>query len=332
MAKVSAIVTAYNVQEYIATAMQSVIDTCLDELELIVVDDGSNDATQNVIEFVMAANPSTTIIPVFFSSNSIGGVGTAANVGLDYASGDIILFVDGDDWVIPFNLKQAIQRLESCDADFLVCGCKEYWNDSGEFTRYPEGHLWHQIRSSSLGQEDQRELLLKMAPFPWRKIYRKSFLDAYDIRFPIGDFFYEDNPFHWETSVRAGKFEFFEPDTHVHRMARTGQTVTQMNVKPLKIFMHAKTIAAMLAKSGKAEEFRLPYLDWLLEHVLWCCRYVPQASLYRVFDLSRPFLDDFSLGEINEFMEIRGRKINEIRMILSIYQGDFIGFLREFRP
>lgn len=147
MTRISAIITTYNVEPFIATAMQSVIDAGFEDLELIVVDDGSRDATRQIADAVGAAAPAERVryVPVYFSRNTIGGVACAANAGLGQASGDVVVFVDGDDWVLPHNLTGAVQKLLGSRADFTVCGCKEYWNDTGAYTFYPEAHLWGQV-------------------------------------------------------------------------------------------------------------------------------------------------------------------------------------------
>ncbi|MGD9861585.1 MAG: glycosyltransferase family 2 protein [Pseudodonghicola sp.] len=331
MTRISAIITSYNVEAFIATAMQSVIDTGFDDLELIVVDDGSTDATRQVADVLGAAAPAGRVryLPVYFSRNTPGGVASAANAGLDRASGEVVIFVDGDDWVLPHRLRAAVAQHLATAPDVTVCGCKEYWNDSGAYSQYPEAHVWAAVPAAT-GLAAQREVVLRMAPFPWRKIYSRDFLERSHIRFPVGDFFYEDNPFHWETTMRAERFGFFAPVTHVHRMARAGQTVADMGLKPLKIFEHAQTIRAQLEATGQAEALRGRYFHWLADHVLWCARHVPPQGLNRLFDLARPALADVPEAEFWERLGEQPRTIGEIRRLSTIYLGDRMGFLREF--
>lgn len=331
MTRVSAILTSYNVDAFIATAMQSVIDCEFEDLELILVDDGSTDATRQVADRMGAIAPPHRVqfIPIYFSRNTPGGVATAANAGLDRATGDIVAFVDGDDWVIPDAFKRAVELHSRRMPDVTVCGCKEYWNDTGEYTRYPEAQTWDNLKDAH-SFEKKRELVLQLAPFPWRKIYSRGFLERTHIRFPIGPFFYEDNPFHWETSLKAESFEFFRPDTHVHRMARAGQTVSNMGFKPLKIFDHAKTIKKTLESSGKHQEYAHRYLDWLLEHILWCARYVPAEALNALYDLAVDSVSDVKHDRLWNALETRKRTPEEVRQLSSIFLEDRMSFLREF--
>ena len=208
MVKISVIITCYNVEEYIATAIQSVLDCGFENLELIIVDDGSSDKTRQIADLITRnLRPNVTFTPIYFSRNTIGGVACAANAGMDIATGEFLVFVDGDDWVIPHNLCEAIDLLESSRADFVVCDCQEYWNNNGRYSHYPEHAQWAKLAITSQ-LNSQRNILLHMAPFPWRKIYRRSFLEQNNIRFPVGNFFFEDNPFHWNTTVQAESFVF----------------------------------------------------------------------------------------------------------------------------
>ncbi|WP_417475696.1 glycosyltransferase family 2 protein [Leisingera sp.] len=329
MTRVSAIVTAFNVESYIATAIQSIIDTGFEDLELIVVDDGSTDATRRVIDVITssAARERVHCVPIYFANNTVGGVASAANTGLDHASGDVVVFVDGDDWVLPHNLRAAVKMQLNSKADFTVCGCQEYWNDTGAYTFYPEAHLWNQIAQCS-GVEARRQLLLQMAPFPWRKVYRRSFLERYRIRFPVGDYFFEDNPFHWETSVRADKFNFFAPVTHVHRMARQGQTVSSMGMRSLQVFEHARTIRNLLEQTEQGKELEQCYFQWLADHVLWCARHVPPEGLNLLFNLAADAFASFTDDIFWEWLSEKKRNLLDVRLLTAVQLQDRLGFLQ----
>ena len=330
MTKISAIITCYNVQEYIATAMQSIIDTGLEDLELIVVDDSSSDRTRTVIEAVAANLPANiAFVPLYFSKNTIGGVASAGNAGLDVATGDVIIFIDGDDWVIPHNLKKAVDQHLAGKTDFTVCGCLEYWNDNGGYSQYPEAQYWDGLPSQTTLAE-RRDTLLRMAPFPWRKIYRRDFLERHGIRFPVGDFFFEDNPFHWETTVKAQAFDFFEPPTHVHRMARSGQTVSPKGTKYIKIFDHAQIIRDKLKQDGALEANQHIYTDWLLKHIIWCSAHVPSGFLNEVFERAKPHVTNLGPDVFWHSAAVSNFNASDMRKLAAIYLDERFEFFREF--
>ncbi|SFM81103.1 glycosyltransferase family 2 protein [Shimia aestuarii] len=330
MSKISAIITCFNVQEYIATAMQSIIDVGIDDLELIVVDDCSIDRTRTIVDTVARNLPdNVSFNPVYFSKNTVGGVASAGNAGLDMATGDVVVFIDGDDWVIPYNLKGALEQHLSGGYDFTVCDCLEYWNDTGKFTQYPEGHYWEQLPSLT-NIRARRDTLLKMAPFPWRKIYSRGFLERHKIRFPVGDFFFEDNPFHWETTVKAETFDFYYRPTHVHRMARSGQTVSAKGTKYIKIFDHATIIREKLEQSGALEANRDLYLEWLFKHIIWCANHVPAGFLNEVFERAQQHVCPLSPDVFWHAIAISGFDPSNVRKMAAIYLDERFEFFREF--
>jgi glycosyltransferase involved in cell wall biosynthesis len=327
MTRVTAIVTTYNVERYVASALQSVLDAGFEDLELILVDDGSTDATRHVAEVITAGGPlGLRYEPVYFARNTIGGVASAGNAGLDRATGEVVIFIDGDDWVVPHALKRGVERLIETDADFVVCGCQEFWNGTGEYTYYPEASLWGQVKLET-SLERRRALLLQMAPFPWRKIYRRSFLERHKIRFPVGDYFFEDNPFHWETSLRAENFLFFEPVTHVHRMARQGQTVTSMGQKPLQIFEHAKTIRQMIGRVRTCAALEEQYQNWLIKHILWCARHVSPSALNSLYDMARLAIAEVPDEDYYTVIASQDLQRFEVVQLTAIRIGDRLGFL-----
>lgn len=330
MPKVSAILTTYNVDAYVATSIQSIIDTGFEDLEVLVVDDGSVDYTRAIIhELIETFRDRVEIRPIFFSRNTIGGVATAANFGLSEAKGDIIVFVDGDDWVIPSTLKRAVSFLENSDHDFILTDCSEYWNDTGKYNKYPEANDWRRLEANS-GIEAQRTILLNMAPFPWRKIYRRSFLSEKKIKFPIGDFMFEDNPFHWETSVKARSFGILREVTHIHRMGRAGQTVGNVGASNLRIFQHFDIIREMLEKTGQQKNQQLQLLRWLIKHLLWVSERVAPTFLNEVFEKSRRRLSQFDADLFWHGVVESGLSSRDMRRVAAVYLDSRFEFFREF--
>lgn len=326
---VSVIITAYNVASYIAVAVQSAMDALPEDAEIIVVDDGSRDMTPVLLRALAASFAGRAQIrPLTFSQNTIGGTATAANFGIEHARGEIVVFLDGDDWVIPHALRRALDRMRADKLDMLVTDCSEYWNDTGNYTKYPEAHLWDQLKRAA-DDASRRAILLKMAPFPWRKIYRRAFMEAAHIRFPVGDYFFEDNPFHWDAVLRAGSWGWHHEVTHIHRMARAGQSLDRKGAAYLKIFNHFDTMDRLVTEIDNRASRRRDLLDWLLKHILWCIDHVTPRDWNDLFDLatSRIALFDAELF----WAAIRSSEFgaSDLRKLVALSLSDRMGFLRE---
>ena len=105
MEKVSVIINNYNYADYIESAVDSVLAQSYDNYELIIVDDGSTDHSRDIIEKYAAMY--NHIIPVFKEN---GGQTSAFNAGMEYVSGDIIAFLDSDDYWYKNKLKKIVEK------------------------------------------------------------------------------------------------------------------------------------------------------------------------------------------------------------------------------
>lgn len=181
MPRFSVIVPAYKVQAYLQDCLESVLGQSYPDLEVIAVDDCSPDACGALVDEFAARDD--RVRPVHLPEN--GGVGAARNAGIAHASGDYLVFVDGDDTLTPDALRSIADRIkEAGDPDVIV---------------YDHAHaLWtgETVRSPLLGQLteqgpvpfrlDERPLLLKLPPVAWNKAYRREFVEREDLTFPPG--------------------------------------------------------------------------------------------------------------------------------------------------
>ncbi|MDQ0932002.1 bifunctional glycosyltransferase/CDP-glycerol:glycerophosphate glycerophosphotransferase [Streptomyces turgidiscabies] len=181
MPRFSVIVPAYKVQAYLQDCLESVLGQSYTDLEVVAVDDCSPDACGALVDEFAARD--ARVRPVHLPEN--GGVGAARNAGIEQATGDYLVFVDGDDTLAPDALRSIADRIkEAGDPDVLV---------------YDHAHaLWtgETVRSPFLGQLteqgpvpfrlDDRPLLLKLEPVAWNKAYRREFVEREELTFPPG--------------------------------------------------------------------------------------------------------------------------------------------------
>src|SRR5882762_2386554 len=116
---VSVILPCYNAQQFIASAIESIKDQTLKSWELIIVDDGSIDASADIIRQHLAAN----IILIHLKSNK--GYPSAMNSGIAAARGEFIARMDADDICLPARLEEQVKALKKYpDASF--CGLNRF--------------------------------------------------------------------------------------------------------------------------------------------------------------------------------------------------------------
>lgn len=119
---VSIVVPAYNVSEYLDYCVQSLIAQTYDNIEILLVNDGSTDQTGDICD---AYAEKDSRIHVLHKSN--GGVSSARNMGIENAKGQFIMFVDGDDWLNSDAVELLLNRILETKAD--ICFCNSYYKD-----------------------------------------------------------------------------------------------------------------------------------------------------------------------------------------------------------
>ena len=112
---VSVIVPVYNGERFVAECLDSIARQRLEDIEIIIVDDGSIDSTAAICSDFVAAEPRARLV-----QKRNGGVSAARNSGLDIARGEYIAFIDADDWVTEDGLWHLLQEARSSDADIVI--------------------------------------------------------------------------------------------------------------------------------------------------------------------------------------------------------------------
>ncbi|WP_404984750.1 glycosyltransferase [Chryseobacterium sp. M5] len=128
--KVSVIVPVYNVEHYLAKCLDSLVNQSLQNIEIIVVNDGSKDGSGNIIQ--QYSEKYSDKIKAFTKEN--GGLSDARNFGIDQATGDYLGFVDSDDYVSGTMFEEMLSLAEKNDAEMVICNIQKV-NEDGNVTR-----------------------------------------------------------------------------------------------------------------------------------------------------------------------------------------------------
>lgn len=180
----SVIIPGYNVEEFIEECIDSVLEQSYKQLEIILVDDESPDATGQIMD--RYANDFDNI-KVIHKAN--GGLSAARNTGIEAATGDYIAFVDSDD-VLPVDAYRLLMdAVEKTDSDMAI-GAVERFNSKRRVRSFVHKFaIRDTIYQTSISEHPE----LVYDTTSWNKIYRtKIFMDN-DLRYPIG-LLYEDIP------------------------------------------------------------------------------------------------------------------------------------------
>lgn len=178
MIKVSVIVPIYNSEKYLKRCIDSLINQTLEDMEFILINDGSNDSCDDIIK-----SYNDKRIKYFKRTNH--GIGATRNFGIDKAKGEFIGFLDSDDYVEKDMFFRMYDECIKNDLDIVVCDyCKEM-SSSKEVISFSDFGI------TTLN--DKPSLLLDINLAPWNKIYKKSLFDN-NTYYPV-NLKYEDTPF-----------------------------------------------------------------------------------------------------------------------------------------
>lgn len=327
MTQLSIIVTSYNIEKYIEQCLASVIGQTLTDVEIIVVDDGSSDSTPDIIERFAAEDD--RIVPVLLRTNTPGGVATAANTGLDLATGRYVGFVDGDDYCEPTMFARLLDAAADHDADLAMCRYRLVSDADGTATEPADAGLWSELDRQVYPLDvDERRRFLRFVAVPWRKIYRREMLELERIRFPVGDYFYEDNPFHWFSILSAESVAVVPEVLCYHRVHRHGQTMQTADERLFRIFIHHDTIRQWLDERGMTRDYAPSLVGWAISQMEWIAPRTPKALRAELFRTVRRVIVQYDDGTVEESLK-QGRKGQLARVLAdALRQDNFAAFAK----
>ena len=184
--KISIIVPVYNAEEYLTKCLDSLVNQTLSAIEIILIDDCSNDRSREIIDDYYNKY-SDKIIPILLSENRKQGF--ARNRGIDISTGEYIVFVDSDDYIAEDMCEVLYKKAKEKDYDIVCFDMVDvidgiYKSNKLSYTSKIDGDIDYK----------KRNLLLNSRGYFTTRMYKRDLLVCNNIKFPEG-IFYEDSPF-----------------------------------------------------------------------------------------------------------------------------------------
>jgi len=182
---ISIIIPVYNVEKYLVRCVDSVIAQTYENIEVILVNDGSTDESQAICEKYVVSDSRIKLI-----NKENGGLSDARNAGITCAEGEYIAFIDSDDYVHQLFIENLYSRIKSDNSD--ICMCAFHFVNEGEedysaIKKMPDSYDYHAegiaegVYSSDTAMKHISNTRLVVA---WNKLYRRKLFN--NIRFPVG--------------------------------------------------------------------------------------------------------------------------------------------------
>ncbi|BDZ30488.1 glycosyltransferase [Lactiplantibacillus brownii] len=218
---ISVIVPVYNSEAHLKHCFSQFKNQILDEvrLEIIFVDDGSQDDSLSMLNVFAKENQNVNVI---HQSNQKQAA--ARNTGLRAARGTFVAFVDSDDSFSNKYFKRLFEK--SCDADWVISGIERIFKAG---TDKIDTACFKDLKSSDKILSAYASSNTEMDAGVWSKLYRRKFLFKYEIFFENGNFF-EDSFFNLKVIVHIDPQRIrYIQQTYYKLVKQTGSTTTQFN-------------------------------------------------------------------------------------------------------
>ncbi|MBO0842932.1 MAG: glycosyltransferase [Nocardioides sp.] len=219
--RLSVVVPVYNVSRYVGAALESVLAQPLREIsaiELIVVDDGSTDASREIVSRLAATDRRVTLL-----TQANGGVSAARHAGIAAATGDLLTFVDPDDVLRPDAWSGMLRTLRRTGSDFVVGSAERVTDDGSRFVT-PLMRRNHAHERLAVSIEEAPLMLADV--FAWNKIFDRRFWVENRISFPLRTR-YQDQVALTQAFLSADRFDVVTDVVYDWRVRGDGTSATQ---------------------------------------------------------------------------------------------------------
>ena len=257
MKKVSVIVPVYNTKQYLVRCLDALVGQTLEEIEIVIVNDGSTDDSPQILEEYAKKCPDK--VRVLHKEN--GGQATARNLGIRECTGEYIGFADSDDYVDRTMYERMYRLAKEKDCDLVECHY-HYIQET------EQGMQELKTRGNIRAYKNQKDMFIDPQVSPWNKLYRREVLLENAIVFPEG-LIYEDTAFYIKTIPYVRKAEYL-PEHPVYYFLRGNSTMNANKSRRVAdIFKVLQDILDFYKKQGFYEEYQKE-LEYFCVKILLC--------------------------------------------------------------
>jgi glycosyltransferase involved in cell wall biosynthesis len=243
MIKISIIVPVWNVEKYLEKCLDSLVSQTLKEKEIIVINDGSPDNSEQIILKYQKRYPK--IIKYIYKEN--GGQGSARNKGLDIAKGEFISFIDSDDWIEKDMLEKMYNKANEDNSDIVICDMVDH---------YLNETIYHDCTNFNSPYEK--------TPSASNKIFKYSLINK--MRFLEDKLWYEDMNFTTKLLLTSPKISTISEGLY-HCHAHEGSTMLNNNsLKNLDIITCVEDIKDYAIKNNYYDKEIFSFI--IFHHIL----------------------------------------------------------------
>lgn len=288
--KVSVIMPVYNAGRYLEESINCVLNQTLKEIELICVDDGSQDNSLDILQRVADEDNRMH----FYRQNHNGG-GAARNFALKKATGKYLYFMDADDLIKQDALRELYDKIEESEVDFVICRTIVYDSDNDEYLNKPYFDMepiYRIVGDEVFHYNDVGSNLFYFSVTPWAKMFNREFALSTGARFGEGLIFH-DHFFFWEILFNSRKIIFYNKELCIYRIHSKSSTESK-DSRFLNIFDVYKGVIEIFMKYHVFNKYERRLYNVIIH-----------SAIRRYFMIQNEYRSDFFYRMKNEFAAMK---------------------------
>lgn len=307
--KVSVVIPVYNVKQYLSECVNSVINQTYQNMEIILVDDGSTDGSGALCDEYAKLDER---IKVFHKEN--GGLSDARNYGMDRADGEFIYFLDSDDFIEPYAIEALTETAVQNEADVVLLDARVIDEDGSPQMDLPSYMRYYRIGNYE-GCVSGKELFRKMQnQGEYRSGVPFHFIRREAIKYRFASILHEDELFTMQLLYSVDKAVYYPEVLYVRRI-RAG-SITTVSASP-KHYLGVKAVITELAK--------IPEFDVAIATRIGSM-YVKQQLIYAGLSKEEKKIVYKEKKSLDDFI-VRNHYFGNSKLRSSFYKCNFPGYI-----
>ena len=229
MPKITVIVPVYKVDRYLTQCLNSIVNQTMEELEIIIVDEGDKDRCREIIDYFEAHDPR-----IIAPHQKNGGYGASCNLGFQIAKGEYISIIESDDFIDRDMYEIMYEYAKTLDADVVKTPYKEFFQNGVIRDCQYRSFLNECLPENKTFSMKEYGQLLEVHASLWSGIYKRSYLKEKNIRFAEAKgAAYVDVGFRIDTLINSEKIAWLNHAFYNYRVDSIGSSTNTFKLAPM---------------------------------------------------------------------------------------------------
>lgn len=316
MAKISIIIPIYNVREYLAKCIESVINQTYQDIEIICVDDGSTDGSYEICEYYKKKD---SRIKVVHKINE--GIVSARQTGLKIANGEYVGFVDGDDWIDEKMYESMIRNMEKSNVDMVETGVIDSYNS------FTEKERKYKLKEGIYKSEKFKKNILNnliydgkfynygvVSVYLWNKLFKRKYITECYMKLDYKQSMFEDFVSVYPYLIKHQSIAIINKAFYHYRVVNNSTKRRDLKNANEVLLLHVKTIKECINNSK--------YKNMLLLQLNYFMLFFLLIYNIKIFDLlSQNILIPYGGITHNDIVILYGCGVNGINIYRYLKQN-----------